>query len=350
MAGGNGKEVIISSDSHVMEPHDLWEKRVPEPLRATAPRFKPLPVGEGFQKHPGGQDPHARIKEMETDGLSAEVLYPTMALTLFALDDARMQEACFRVYNDWLIDYCKAAPERLVGIGAIPLYDMDYGLKELERCKKEGLKGAIIWEAPHPDLPFYSDHYNRFWAAAQEMEMPISLHILTGHSYHKAERKGVERYRGSVNLKLLDNENALFDLIFYGILERHPKLKIVVVEAEIGWLPFLLQQWDYYYRRFNDRNPLPITMDPSEYFNRQIYATFFKDTVGGRCLEWWGVDNCMWSNDFPHENSTWPDSLKYIERDLGHLPEERRAKLLRTNVAKLYGMKIPTLSEGARAA
>ncbi|MGH7768637.1 MAG: amidohydrolase family protein, partial [Candidatus Binatia bacterium] len=191
---GNGHEILISADSHVMEPHDLWEKRVPESMRETAPHFEPIPVGQSFQRHPGGQDPNARIKEMETDGLSAEVLYPTLALSLFALDDARMQEACFRVYNDWLIDYCKVAPKRLVGSAAISLYDADYGIKEMVRCKKEGLKGVTIWQVPHSDLPFHSSHYDKFWAAAQELEMPISLHILTGHSYFKDpnRRKGVE--------------------------------------------------------------------------------------------------------------------------------------------------------------
>jgi predicted TIM-barrel fold metal-dependent hydrolase len=339
----NGHEILISADSHVMEPHDLWEKGVPEALRADAPRFKPIPVGESFQKHPGGQDPHARIKEMETDGLSAEVLYPTLALTLFALDDARMQEACFRVYNDWLINYCRIAPKRLVGSAAISLYDAERGIAEMERCKKGGLNGVTIWEVPHPDLPFHSDHYNKFWDAAADMEMPVSLHILTGHSYFKDpnRRQGVEHYRGSVNLKLLDNANALFELIFYGILKHHPKLKIVIVEAEVGWLPFLLQQWDYYWRRFKDRNPPPIDEEPSAYFKRQVYATFFNDSVGGRCLEWWGAENCMWSNDFPHENSTWPNSRKVIQRDLGYLPPDRRAKLVCLNVAKLYNLEIP---------
>ncbi|MFQ5872971.1 MAG: amidohydrolase family protein, partial [Dehalococcoidia bacterium] len=170
---GIAQEVIISADSHVMEPHDLWETRVPGPLRESAPRFQKLKVGESFQKHPGGTDPNARIGEMETDGLSAEVLYPTLGLSLFALDDGRMQEACFRVYNDWLIDYCKVAPQRLIGIAAIPMYDADHGIKEMERCKKEGLKGVIIWEVPHPDLPFHSSHYDKFWAAAQELEMPV---------------------------------------------------------------------------------------------------------------------------------------------------------------------------------
>lgn len=352
---GNGDvpvdEVLISSDSHVMEPADLLVTRGPPAYRDRAPRFPELKVGESFQTHPGGQDPHCRIKEMETDGVSAEVLYPTYLLDLFGLDDAKLQESCFRVYNDWLIEYCQVAPKRLIGIGAISVYDIDEAVKELERCKKGGLRGAIIWQAAHPDLPFYSNHYDKFWAAAQEMEMPVSLHILTGHSYHKNKerRTGAEHYRGSVNLKLADVANALFEFIFYGVLERHPNLKVVTVENEIGWLPFMLQQWDYYYRRFRGVNPPPIDKDPSEYFQRQIFATFFRDTVGGHNLEWWGSDNCMWSNDFPHANSTWPDSRKYIERDLGHLPRDLRFKLLCGNVAKLYGMEIPQPLQVAQA-
>lgn len=344
---GNGtdNEILISSDSHVMEPPDILIERVDAAFRDRAPRFPQLKVGESFQTHPGGSDPNCRIKEMETDGVSAEVLYPTYLLPHFAMDDAKLQGACFRAYNDWLIDYCKVAPKRLVGIAAISVYNIDGAVKELERCAKAGMKGSIIWQAPHSDLPFHSDHYNKFWAASQDLNMPVNLHILTGHGYHKEtvfkNKTGVENYRGSVNLKLKEITDALFELIFYGVLDRYPGLRLVSVENEIGWLPFMLQQWDYYYRRFRGVNPPPIDKDPSEYFYRQIYATFFRDTVGGHNLEWWGSDNCMWSNDYPHANSTWPESRKYIERDLGHLPKEIRAKLLCANVAQLYGMEIP---------
>ena len=188
MAAGNGagiNGIIISSDSHVMEPVDLWKNGVPERYREAAPLFPPHKVGEGFQHHAGGWDPNARIKEMETDGLSAEVLYPTYLLPHFAMDDGKLQAACFRAYNDWLIDYCKVAPKRLIGIGAISVYDIDEAVKELERCAKAGLKGSIIWQAPHPDLPFHSEHYNKFWAASQDLNLPVNLHILTGHGYHK---------------------------------------------------------------------------------------------------------------------------------------------------------------------
>ncbi len=349
MAGnGNnaGFEVLISSDSHVMEPPNTVKERVAPSFREQAPVFPQLKVGESFQTHPGGSDPTCRIKEMETDGLSAEVLYPTNLLPHFAMDDAKLQEACFRAYNDWLIDYCKVAPNRLIGIGAISVYDIDGAVKELERCAKAGLKGSIIWQAPHPDLPFHSEHYNKFWAASQDLNMPVNLHILTGHGYHKEtvfgnKRTGVEAYRGSVNLKLKEIIDAFFELIFYGVLDRYPKLRFVSVENEIGWMPFMLQQWDYYYNRFKGVNPPPITKNPSEYFNRQIYGTFFRDTAAGHSFEWWGQDNCMWSNDYPHGNSTWPESKKYIDRDLGHLPADVRKKLVCTNVAKLYDMQIP---------
>jgi len=336
-------QVIISADSHVMEPVDLWKKGVPEKYREAAPLFPPHKLGEGFQQREGGANPHARIKEMELDGLSAEVLYPTLMLGLFGLHDAGLQEACFRAYNDWLLEYCSVARDRLIGIAAISMYDIDHAVAELQRCRKAGLNGAIIWQAPHPDLPFHSRHYDKFWAAAQDLEAPVSMHILTGHSYHSKERKDTEHYRGSVNLKLMDVTNALYDFIFYGVLERNPKLKLVTVENEAGWLPFVIQQWDYYYRRFRDKKPVPMTKEPGEYMRRQVFSCFFNDAVCGHNLERWGQDNVMWSNDYPHWNSTWPNSLKVIRRDLGHLPVETQAKVLAGNVCKLYGLDMAAL-------
>ena len=343
-------EVLISADSHVSEAGDLWSSRVPAKFRDVAPRFDNRRVGGvgRFEGKSGGWDPNERLKEMAIDGVSAEVLYPTLGLRLFGLDDPELQEACFRVYNDWIIDYCSVAPERLVGVGCISVYNIDHAVEELERCKKNDLRGALIWQAPHPDLPFTSSHYERFWAAAQDLDMPINLHILTGHNYSKdglgatGQRAGVEHYRGSVNLKTFDAVNVLFELIFYGVLDRYPRLKIVNVENEIGWIPFFLQQWDYYYRRFHETNPPPINRPPSEYFYRQVYATFFDDAAGGHNLSWWGVDNCMWSNDYPHPNSTWPNSRDVIARDLGHLKPADRTKLVCDNVARLYGLKVPT--------
>ncbi len=211
-----------------MEPSDILAERAPNSFKDQVPRFPKLQVGSSFQTHPGGSDPTQRIKEMETDGLSAEVLYPTYLLPHYAMDDAKLQEVSFRAYNDWLIEYCNSSPKRLIGIAAIAVYNIDEAVKELERCAKAGLKGSLIWQAPHPDLPLYSEHYNKFWAASQDLNMPVHLHILTGHGYHKQtvfgnKRTGVEAYRGSVNLKLKEVIDDVFELIFYGVLERYPE-------------------------------------------------------------------------------------------------------------------------------
>lgn len=339
-------DILISADSHVVEPHDLWTTRLPAAFRDEAPVFKPPRTGEGFQQHAGGTDPTQRVKEMEVDHVAAEILYPTLAMMMFGQKNAALQEACFRVYNDWLIDYCSVVGERVMGVAVLSAYDIEHAVAELERCHKAGLRGAMIWQTPDPALPFHSPHYDRLWAACQDMRAPVNLHVMTGHNYHAipADRREPETPRRFSNLKVLDVANGLFDLVHYGVLERYPELKVMVVEDEIGWLPFFAQQWDYYYRRFGP-DSLPITQPPSFYMQRQVFATFFNDAVGGHNLEWWGQDNCLWSNDYPHPNSTWPNSLEVIERDLGHLPADIRAKLTWQNVARLYDIRLPHVTE-----
>ncbi len=370
------EEVLISADSHVIELPDLWETRLPQALRERAPKIyfderreswmfgsadvapqavgglfmagqRPEEIGNfrkaGFSAaRPGGWDPVQRLADMRVDGVSGEVLYPSLGLGLFCVEDAALQEACFRVYNDWIIQYCRSAPERLFGIALISVYDVRHAVSELERCKREGLRGAMIWQVPHESLPFSSDHYDRFWAAAQDLAMPVNLHILTGHgpSINRQTLKGIERYRRSVN-QTIEIADALFDIIFSGVLERFPRVKVVSVENEIGWIPFWLGQCDKAFRRFRVSAPLTINRSPSEYFQRQVYATFFNDAVGCRQLPSWGTDNCMWSNDYPHQNSTWPRSREVIGRDLGSLSAGDRAKLVRLNVARLYDLKLP---------
>ncbi len=337
-------EVLISADSHVMEEPDFWHSRLPDALKGDVPPFPPRPkTGTAMDdQRPGGYDPNERVREMETDGVSAEVLYPTLGLRLFSLESPEAQEACFRIYNDWLIEYCAAAPDRLVGIPCVAAYDVDKAVAELHRANEAGLAGALVWQVPHPDLPFTGAHYDKLWAAAQELGVPIHLHILTGFDYSASVNFGQRQsdallaHRGSVNLKLQSVTNALFDLIFTGVFERFPRLNVVIVESEIGWIPFVLQQWDYYYKRFKDSRPMPMTMLPSEYFARNCYATFFNDYVGGQLLSWWGHDNCMWSTDYPHPNSPWPNSRKVLAENLGHLPPGVVRKLVNENVRKLY--------------
>ncbi len=337
-------EILISSDSHVMEDPDLWVDRLPQRFRADAPRFSSEPSPNAFAAHkPGGYDPAKRVEEMTVDGVSAEVLYPTKGLGLFHLDDGPLQEACFQVYNDWLIDYCRVAGERLIGVALISAYDIGHAVQELERCARAGLRGALVWQVPPKEIPFMSDHYEPFWAAAQDLEMPVSLHILTGHDYSKTPtaQKGIEVYRSRVNEKIWGAMNSLFEIIFTGVLERFPRLKVVMAENDIGWMPFLVEQWDKYYIRHSPRHPISLTKPPSEYFREQVFATFLDDEVGTHLLDTWGIDNFMWSNDYPHPNGTWPNSRAIIDRDLGHLTAEVRAKIVRENVARLYNVAVP---------
>ena len=369
------EEIIISADSHVIEVPDLWEKGVAHSMKDRAPKVyfddkrdawmfgssdvAPQAVGGLFmagQKpeeinnfrragfavaRQGGWDPIARLKDMEQDGVLAEVLYPSLGLGLFCVEDAALQEALFSAYNDWLIDYCSKVPDKLFGIALVSMYNVENAIAEMERCKKRGMSGTMIWQVPHPSLPFTAAHYERFWAASQDLEMPVHLHILTGFgdSLKRQTSHGIQRYRIGVN-QTREIEDALFDMIFSGVLERYPKLKIASVENEIGWMPFWLGQCDKAFRRHRANEPLAIDKPPSEYFRRQVYATFFNDHVGGRLFSWWGADNCMWSNDYPHQNSTWPNSREVINRDMGHLSAADRNKLLCANVEKLYNLKL----------
>ena len=335
-------ELLFSADSHVIEPEGLWKRELPLSLKGRAPEFG----GRRSNDHPGAMEKTERLKEMAADGVSGEVLFPTHGLRLLSLEDPKLEEACVRVYNDWIIDYSQADPSRLLGLAMLSVYDIDAAVVEMERCLQAGLRGVTIWQVPHPKLPFSSSHYDRLWATAQDLDIPVNLHILSGFGYSavggRASRQGLDRHRSSVNHKMLQVMDALYDFIFAGVLDRYPRLKIVLAESEVGWLPFVLEQWDYYHSRHGVSQPdsmLPLA--PSAYFNRQVYPTFFNDAVGGHLLEWWGKDNCMWSNDYPHGNSTWPNSREVVALDMGTMTAQTRAKLVRLNVAQLYNITLP---------
>ena len=152
----------------------------------------------------------------------------------------------------------------------------------------------------------------------------------------------MDAYRNSVNTKVHDAITSVFDLIFTGAMDRYPALKFVLVENEMGWIPFVTHQWDRYVHRFGPRRPIPISELPSFYVNRQVFSTFIDDLPGGAVIPVWGEDNCMWSNDYPHPNSTWPNSRDVIANNLAYLPQEIYDKIVRTTCEKLYGVTIPT--------
>ena len=329
---------MISTDSHVMEPDELWLE-LPERLREHLPNVK-----FGVQT-PGAGDPVQRRKDQLIDGVDAEVLFPNYGMAIFGVEHVETQEAAFRLYNDWIASFCKAAPKNFYGIPCVSVYDIDKAVAEMQRGHANGLKGVMVWQVPDPNLPFTSSHYEKLWAAAAEARAPVTCHILTGHSYARAfgtkqKPRGMERIRDAVNRKQNDTANALFDFIFSGAFDRHPDLKLLMAESEIGWLPFLLQQWDYYFERFRHSRPLPINRKPSEIFAEHVYGTFLEDYVGTRFFPWWGEKNCMWSNDYPHFNMTFPHSRQVVEHHLKGLSEERRQRLTRDNAINLFQLEL----------
>lgn len=327
---------MISTDTHVIETEAVWAE-LPSRLRANFPA-----VSFGGSRPAGSSDPSKRIIDQDTDGVGAEIIFPNYGMALFGLDDVETQREAMRLYNDWLADFCKVAPKRLFGVPCISVYDIDAAIAEMHRALDMGLTGIMVWQVPDPRLPFSSDHYERLWAAAAEAKAPVHTHILTGHSYMKdpgwSKAPFFDRLKNSVNRKQADTADALYDLIFSGVFDRHPDLKLVLAESEVGWVPYLLQQWDYYFERF--QSEATIKRKPSQIFEEHVYCTFLEDFAGTRHLGWWGQNNCMWSNDYPHFNMTFPHSRENVLRHIGELSREAQVKLVRGNALDLYGLDL----------
>ncbi len=374
---------VVSADSHMMEPANLWQTRLDAKYRDRAPRvvegyngkkghffcvegLRPFPVAGGFAAgnkpedlpkawekgyegaRPSGWDPAERIKDQEIDGVEAEVLYTTLGMSLFGLDDAEFQQACFRAYNDWLSEFCNYDPKRLFGISLISLEDIQAGVRELERGAKNGMRGVMIWGSPPREKPYSSPEYDPFWAAAQELHMPISLHVVTSKKGNREKKNTGQRppanvvraSRQSVYMRLIHEvQESITDIILGGVLERFPKLLIVSAENDTGWLPHYMYRADHAWEKFRyfDRDALP--MAPSEYIRRQLYATFQDDPIGPSTWEYFGEDNYMWASDFPHTDSTWPESQTVIEKDFANVPERVTQKIVADNAIKLYRME-----------
>ncbi len=358
---------IFSADSHTMEPPDLWVRRLDRRLRDRAPRvvsnyqektgsffvaegLTAFPVGGAFaagkdpkdlgvnqnvgyeQARPSGWDPVERLKDQDIDGVEGEVLYTTLGMFLFHLKDLELQWACFRAYNDWVAEFCGHAPHRLIGLGLVALQDVNEAVRELQRIAQKGLRGAMINAAPPGDLPYSDPHFDPVWAAAQDLNLPLSLHILTG-------KKGVQLGKGRVasTMSIIHEiQYSLIDFIYNGVLERFPRLKLVSAENDIGWIAHFLYRLDVCYDTLRYVDPTPITMRPSEYFKRQVYATFQDDPIGPSTWDYFGADNYMWASDFPHADSTWPHSRQVIEKDFAGVPPEVTRKIVCENAARLY--------------
>ena len=280
-------------------------------------------------------DPDLRLKDQDRDGVQAEVLYGILGVGN-RMHDPEASAEVFRIYNDWLADFQRRHPQRYAGLACVPNSDIATAVYETHRAAKLGLKGVVM-ALNATTMPMWDPAWEPLWAAAEACGLPLSFHTVGSLSHLQVVKPELQRTAFAVYIIgfQLAVADFLTAMIFSGALERHPQLRIVLAESGIGWIPYLLERLDYEWEdQFTD---LPIRRKPSEYWRRQMFATYQQDAAGIRMLDVLGEDNIMWGSDFPHPDGVWPDSRQYIQEQLGHLPEATRRKLVRDNAAKLYG-------------
>jgi len=364
---------IISADDHVNPPPTIYAERLPRELRARAPRVerrgdREVLIFEGSERpfnslsgaagvaekdievlsktkevgRRGGWDPAARIEDMDFDGVDAQVLFGSgYGGGIEIRSESRpLCLAMMQVYNDWLAEHCRAYPKRTIGIAEIPHWDVELAIAEARRAAKLGLRGVLLAaipaypESPPEDKPYTDPCYEPLWTALEELNLPINMHLGT--------RPLTRGLTGNLPVQICCNKMTMAEpiasLIFSGALMRHPGLKLVSVESGIGWMAFFVQWMDATWRKHRHHTNSPLAEPPSVYFHRQVFGTFIDDLVGVRCRDIIGVDNILWSSDYPHINSSWPRSREYIERHFGDVPADERAKMVGGNCARLYGI------------
>jgi predicted TIM-barrel fold metal-dependent hydrolase len=269
----------------------------------------------------------------------AEVIYTSMGMPLYGLDDVELRVACFRAFNDWATEYCSYDLKRLMPLGLITLEDIGAGIAELTRIAKKGMKGAMIWAEAPADRPYSHADYDPFWAAAQDLNMPLSLHILTGR-----RGTGIDFFATDLMMRAAtlhhEVERSIVVFVFGGVLERFPGLKIVSAENDAAWMAYLMWRMDMIYGRGFASAPIRLKLKPSEYIQRQVFATFINEPVFVDGLHRYGPDNIMWSSDYPHTAASWPRSREFIDKTFGGLPEDSRRKIVHDTAAWLYGLDV----------
>jgi len=374
---------VVSSDNHVHEPPDLWIDRAGPRFKDRVPRLlrdektggdfwwcdskSVISLGAGTQtgmrfEEPeklttvhtqdevrlGGYIPEEHLKDMDIDGVDVSIVYPTVGLLLYSVPDSHILTEICRTYNDWLAEFCRYNLKRLKGIAMLNVDDVQTGVKELERCARMGLAGAMITVYPLEERRYFLPEYEPLWAAAENLGTPLGLHIATnrpgpGQEFGGPRREGTESTLTPAFICNADHwiRMSLGDMIFSGVFERHPKLQVGSVEMELSWAPHFLDRLDYTYtQRTHQKGWFKLTGDmlPSDYFHRNVFLGFQEDALGIRMRDIIGVDQLMWGSDYPHVESTWPRSRQIIEEVLADCTEEERVKIAGGNAARVYNL------------
>ena len=382
---------LISADSHVNEPPAAWERvqkeygeRAPKVVRdpAGVPKgiwliidglppvglshySKGLAVGKNrgiseveqekhfatirfnetfrYEDYRGGWEPSARLQDQDTDGVEAEVLFSSAVRQLYSIVDEPYQRAIFQSYNHWLHEFCSYHPRRLIGLALIPILDMEHTVADIYHYAKLGFRGVQI-PTRIKDSGYYEPKYEPMWRALEETGMIVNVHTSVTQGVARTHYEGprqedpVKEPIGFAR-KQVPAQQFIGNMILSGNLDRHPKLRLVCAEFDIGWVANMVQQVDYWFGRAStfdaDRNLNQ--RPPSEYFKHNIFFTYQDDRAGVLTTPVYGEDNFLWASDYPHGVTTWPYSKDAVDRNCEGIEPNIKRKLGRDNTAKLYG-------------
>jgi uncharacterized protein len=347
---------LISADSHVRVPLDQIRDRVPANLReafddaisAQAAHDKELKGGKEMDlsdwdmdafKNPGYSDPVARLAAMDQDGVDAEVLYSEVsAFRHFGLVKGDWRPIS-RAFTDHLSEFASVDPDRLAISYQVPIIDIDYAVSEVLRLAALGARSVHLPNFPSElGLPDYHDpSYDPLWAALSETDIAISHHLGNApHLYKVFQRDPTPQTGIFTSLPALALAEVIAWWILTGTLERFPKLKIVFVEPGLYWVPGFLASLD---RKSEGPYDFPgMKLRPSEYFQRNMAITFMDDEFGLRQRHEIGIGNILWSTDFPHPATTWPNSQSIVEKQFADIPDDERDLICADNAARLYAL------------
>jgi len=378
---------FISADDHIdlrWLPKDLWQERLPAEMRARGPRVIENDKGSFWTWEDQLFSPHGyytaaqgsgamwaierggvmregelrpttadlRLDDMDHDGAEASIMYgPTDPMPIA---DPELRRACYEAYNDWLAEFCAAKPERLIGVAQLSLEDPGAARDELLRLAKRGDLRHVNILASRATPPVYDEAWEPFWSAAEEVGVPIGFHLAVLVKKTRLESGEANAANPAIavasrfakeppGIQLLE---PITGLIFGGVFDRHPRLKLVMAEAGLAWIPSMIQGLDIWYQRSRDGRRLtgdaPVALPkllPSEYFQRQIWISFVDDPLGVKMVG--GIldeDKVMFGSDYPHPASTWPYSQRVIEQHSSHLAADVRRKVFRDNARALFGI------------
>lgn len=362
--GGRPPYRLISADSHVNEPGDLWTSRVPAAMRERAPRIEHFDEGDAWviegvdepinfgmnacaglepeamqgwmrfeDMRRGGWDPVVRAQEMDRDGVDAEVLYPTprLANAIVAHRDPDYHLTMVRAYNDWLSEFVEHDPSRFAGLAILPNRGAAAAVAEVDRVlDRPGMRGVVTGCWPNGTLAIEPED-DQVWAALSDRGVPLGIHVSLTQSMPAAHRAKLPGYG-----RFFDAPNRMIELVFSGVFDRFPDLDVVFAEVDFGWVPYVKEQIDNNYQRLEPVSRFGLTRLPSETIDRHFHYSYITDTFGLRNRQYVGSERILWSSDYPHISADYPYSWRTIQASLSGVEPDERHAILHGNAERLY--------------